>query len=338
MHSQLTKFAGMATALSILSGCGLDTRPSSLPAPGSDAKLSIIRTGAEYGDVIGSNYPNPSNLPILNLDPKKDDAIARICGVDLQQPKKESFVPLLVGFAIDLAIELAIAAAEEELKNYNTAYGDTVSFPNWTRDLQPARNTAFYSETTPLTLSWKCFRLVRGEKDVTGKAIKGIEMDFVGQVALTPNRDALLFRPLRLYYGRPAPEKINEKKGVGLAVSVSMASVWRASSNGVAKSEKLFEHVVLKEKFKPDGKFQGSVKYYDDADATENLSVAPLVPISIGLPPRGQAGYALMTVQAAEVSDPNGVLKWLAKFAKDKKSDIAGILKEAAKAAGIGDE
>lgn len=311
--------------LAALSGCALFASKQTFTLTTGQAAVSL--DFVDSATVIGKFQASEPSSVSLSFNPSESERkVLRECGAteeDLKRyeeslkPRKTLGIPLLLpvlglltASAIDLTLDEVERRLAERLKKYLAAYS-------------ASRSMDFYQPTAQGTpaLAWKCFRFTRA---VGPKDEPSVVMDLIGQFWLSPQRDALKIRPLRLYYEKAKAEGDH----VGISVSVGARAVWR--EHNIGKSEKIFEHTLLSEKFDMTNKVD-DLKYYP-TQSWQDHPFLPLVPWSTNFDIAQGGGHVEFTVAVAEVGVPPKILEVTANLFKARKGEIERLMNNAANA------
>lgn len=253
----------------------------------------------------------PPTIPETLLAKEKEREIAKRCRV--REVAEEFALPIafLIGPAIDFIFDQMDKTLQNELEKYVATYNGS-------------QNLRLYTKITAdgPELGWQCFRFTRVTSEKRGeKEEQIVAMELTGEVQLTPERDALQFRPLRLYLGKG---KAQGNK-IGISVSIKAAAVWLQDNQG--KSGTIFEEKLLSEEF--DFSESPKAKYYLDKDWT-NYKLLPVVPWSTNKKPAETGGAVTLTLDVAEVGAPPELLKTVASLFHKNKDSMSKTVKDAA--------
>ncbi len=309
--------------LAMLGGCTLfaSKQPVTLTTGKATVTLDFINA-ANAIEKFQADAP-PDILLVYKAN-ESEEKVLQQCGVtkeDLRRYKKRLepfkmlgfpfFLPVLSFFsgpAIDFALGEVERRFAEELKKYVAAYSAST-------------NLDFYAPAPQAApeLAWTCFRVTRA---IVSGSDRTVVMDLIGQLWLSPDKDALKIRPLRVYYAKA------KAKGdrVGISVSVNAQAIWR--DHNVGKNEKIFEYTLLSEKFDMTSSADDLIFY--PTESWHSRPFLPLIPWSTNRDISLGGGHVMFTLTVAEIGAPPKILEAAADLFRAKKGELAKLMNNAA--------
>lgn len=307
--------------------------------------LSLLPVGSQLDAVQKFLSQNPPTFPGSSpgLEAAKEMEILDACaGADeASESLSALFFSLIAGPAVDFITTSISRRLEREGEKYTGTFSSSFTVPMY-RTLDPE-----------LALEWSCLRFTRVAK---GK----LAADFVAQLRLSPTRDAIQIRPLRLYYASKSIEKA-ENNEVGLAASIEVTSVYMDGI--IPKQEQVFEHTMflskrtipftdqrnLRRQLRAIAGRKGlkdlsadSIKLFDymgfsngtDLIPWENSKALPLPRWSIDINKQPTTlGMVNITVTVAEAGHKSDILEFANWYWSETKDKWSKLLKDAAKKA-----
>jgi hypothetical protein len=277
-----------------------------LPPTASDNYDNLISRAPEYKDISARNLV----LAECNAPPPPPGKVLAIFGV-------------VISAAFDYVVNWAGQELQDAMKAYTSGYEVSASGHFYTYQA-PKQGTV--PELGP---NIQCIRVVQLTKD--GKTA---DVDFVGEVRISENKEYFQIRPLSLYFGSA------KAKGdsVTLSMELSIDSVWFDRNRGW--DAKTLDAIIFSEKFPRSKIGDGSVRYFFDASSTskkflgwDNFAKLPLPPISIDRKGSliaeavGQTDLAGSVSVKATLSEVGNMPKWLTTLAGVFKTEGSTISK-----------
>ena len=308
-------------------------------------RLTVLRAGASIADagLFLTNAPKGPPTGSSGPDEAREARIVKACSASDEAPEALGGIifSLIAEPLIDFVSKSISRKLEREGERYTGGFSASVSVPLY-RTVKPR-----------LSLGWSCVRFTRVSQ---GR----LAVDFVAQLRLVPNGDAMQIRPLRLYYADMSIEKA-ENNSVGLAGSIAMTAVYLVGPE--SKETQAFEHTVftskrtipfvderdLRRQLRDIAKRQGvdsvssdSVLLFDYMGFTDGTQLVPwsnypALPLPRWSTDKSKesvtAGMANITFSMAEAGAKRDILKFAEWYWSETKDKYSKLLKDAAKKA-----
>jgi hypothetical protein len=201
---------------------------------------------------------------------------------------------------------------QKKLKEYTATYSASSHAPLYVKAAAPK-------------LGLRCFQFTRIEKPEAGaEGEPSVAVDLVGRLEVVAD-SALVVRPLRLYFAKPAAKSSDGRYGV--AFGVSGDALWREKRGGKKAAKVIaIDNLVSAEVSGESRDQHGDGTIYYRVFGPD----APVAPQA--LPTWSEAGQSVvhLAVSAAEVGKPNVVLKHLTELFHANKDDLVKLLEQAA--------
>ncbi len=241
---------------------------------------------------------------------------------------------LVISTFFDYVVNWGSEEVQKEVQKYTAGYEVSAAGHFYTY-------AAKKGVPTELSPNIRCIRLVQLEKDGS-KA----DIDFVGEVKISDNKEYFQVRPLSLYVGKVAADG----DPVSLSLELQMTGIWYDRNRGYR--DQVLDATLFSEKLKLDDIKKGSYTYYFDKDKAaqglgkqfmdwNHFAKLPLPPVSVSRsgalitedtddnPPITSAGSVVMTAKISEVGKMPGWLSALAGFLKSEGSGVSKGLSSA---------
>lgn len=248
---------------------------------------------------------------------------ARCLGVAEPVPEIAPLAGTILSALVGSGIKLGVNAIDARLKKAMEAYSTSYS----------SRYGGVFHQTTDTGKSAYCWRVIRGryiDQRANGSTVSSAEvLDFDATIELKPVHSNIMeVRPLRLFLGRPAPQKKSVNNQYGIAVALKLST---RTAEGM---EEIFDTIVLKAAVT----FNDSAvtKYFvQQNDRCLNADL-PMYCIKLndtkyvdGVP-LGTRTLVQLTASVAESGAPSSFLKFASALFSGAKDDISDALAEAA--------
>jgi hypothetical protein len=219
-------------------------------------KLMVLDAGMpdkvtySYLNAEAPNYTNGKEIDQVFEPALSRSAVLKACHATTARQELAPLLVPLIGWVADYLVSWASDSVQKEIDEYSKSYEAIVP-------------TYFYAvgsgggalRHTSVDADIRCFRYTRkAPNSTTGE----LEVDVIGQIAISKDRDYFQVRPLSVYLRTP----IVKGKDVTLAMQLSASAVWFDQSRG--RSEKIFDGAVFSEKFSESERAHAAVRYLYD--------------------------------------------------------------------------